>query len=78
MSSALFDYAGCPLQERLHIHRDYFFIAGFSAYGFMHGHIAGKLMSELILDGRYQTLDVSMLDLARFDEQRLIQEYNVV
>ncbi|MFH1184568.1 MAG: FAD-binding oxidoreductase [Chloroflexota bacterium] len=53
-------------------------VAGFSGHGFMHGPIAGKLMAELILDGRYSTLDVTMLDLARFEEQRLIREYNVV
>jgi sarcosine oxidase subunit beta len=51
---------------------------GFSGHGFMHGPISGKLMSELILDGRFSTVDVSMLDLARFEEGRLIQEYNVV
>lgn len=56
----------------------FFIIAGFSGHGFMHGPVAGKLMSELMLDGDYRTLDVSMLDLARFGEQRLIQEYNVV
>jgi hypothetical protein len=32
----------------------------------------------LTLDGQYQTLDVPMLDLGHVDEQRLIQEYNVV
>jgi sarcosine oxidase subunit beta len=53
-------------------------VTGFSGHGFMHGPVAGKLVSELILDGHYRTLDVSALDLARFDEQRLIQEYNVV
>ena len=51
---------------------------GFSGHGFMHGPISGKLMSELILDGTFSTLDVSMLDLARFEEGRLIKEYNVV
>jgi len=51
---------------------------GFSGHGFMHGPIAGKLMSEYILDGEFSTLDVSMLDLARFEEERLIKEYNVV
>jgi hypothetical protein len=35
-------------------------------------------MSELILDGDFKILDISMLDLARFKEERLIQEYNVV
>ncbi|HEY9152537.1 MAG TPA: FAD-dependent oxidoreductase [Anaerolineales bacterium] len=53
-------------------------VTGFSGHGFMHGPIAGKVMSELILDGKYATMDVSMLDLERFHEGRLIQEYNVV
>jgi sarcosine oxidase, subunit beta len=52
--------------------------AGFSGHGFMHGPVTGQLMSEIILDGRASTVDVSMLDLARFAEGRLIQEYNVV
>lgn len=56
----------------------FFVLAGFSGHGFMHGPVAGKLMAELIRDGRFSTLDVSMLDLARFEEGRLIQEYNVV
>jgi len=53
-------------------------VGGFSGHGFMHGPIAGRLISELIVDGNYQSVDVSMLDLARFDEGRLVQEYNVM
>jgi sarcosine oxidase, subunit beta len=52
--------------------------AGFSGHGFMHGPISGKLMTEYILDEKFSTVDVSMLDLARFKEGRLIKEYNVV
>lgn len=52
--------------------------AGFSGHGFMHGPVAGKLMTEYILDGTFSTVDVSTLDLARFEEGRLIKEYNVV
>ena len=52
--------------------------AGFSGHGFMHGPVAGKLISEYIIDGKFSTLDVSTLDLARFKEGRLIKEYNVV
>jgi sarcosine oxidase subunit beta len=52
--------------------------AGFSGHGFMHGPVAGKLMTEYLLDGAFSTVDVSMLDLARFEEGRLIKEYNVV
>jgi sarcosine oxidase subunit beta len=56
----------------------FYVVAGFSGHGFMHGPIAGRLMAEFISTGKYETLDVSMLDLARFREGRLIQEYNVV
>lgn len=56
----------------------FYVCAGFSGHGFMHGPVAGKLMAEFITDGAYKTLDVSMLDLARFTEGRLIREYNVV
>lgn len=56
----------------------YFVVAGFSGHGFMHGPIAGKLMAEMMLDGRATTVDVSMLDYARFADGRLIEEYNVV
>jgi hypothetical protein len=35
-------------------------------------------MSELILDGIATTIDISMLDLERFAEGRLVQEVNVV
>lgn len=52
--------------------------AGFSGHGFMHGPVTGQLMSEIILDGQAQVVDVSSLDLARFNENRLIREYNVV
>lgn len=56
----------------------FYICGGFSGHGFMHGPVAGLLMAELLLDGRAHTVDVSMLDLNRFEEGRLIQEYNVV
>jgi sarcosine oxidase subunit beta len=56
----------------------YYIVTGFSGHGFMHGPIAGKLMSEIILDGKSISVDISMLDLARFEEGRSINEYNVV
>jgi sarcosine oxidase subunit beta len=55
-----------------------YIVGGFSGHGFMHGPVAGLLMSEIILDGASKTVDVSILDLARFEEGRLIQEYNVI
>jgi len=56
----------------------FYLVGGFSGHGFMHGPIAGKLMAEYLLDGKFQSVDVSMLDLARFEEGRAIKEYNVV
>lgn len=56
----------------------FYVVGGFSGHGFMHGPISGVLISEMILDGQAKTVDVSMLDLARFKEGRLIHEYNVV
>ena len=64
-------FGGTPVQGL-------YLITGFSGHGFMHGPVGGKLLSEIILDGRSHTLDVSMLDLARFEEGRLVYEYNVV
>lgn len=58
--------------------KGFYICTGFSGHGFMHGPVSGKLMTELMLDGTYSTLDVSMLDLKRFEEGRLIKEYNVV
>jgi sarcosine oxidase subunit beta len=56
----------------------FYLCTGFSGHGFMHGPISGVIMAEIILDGKSETIDVSMLDLQRFYEDRLIQEYNVV
>jgi sarcosine oxidase subunit beta len=53
-------------------------VGGFSGHGFMHGPIAGKLIAEFLTLGRAETVDVSMLDLRRFAEGRLVREYNVI
>ena len=53
-------------------------VAGFSGHGFMHGPIAGLLVSEIILDGRAHTLDIAELGYERFADGRLIREYNVI
>ena len=56
----------------------FYLVGGFSGHGFMHGPVAGKLMAEILSDGQASTVDISMLDLARFAEGRLVHEYNVV
>ena len=56
----------------------FYVAAGFSGHGVMHSPATGKVMSEIILDGAGKTIDVSMLDLERFAEGRLVQEVNVI
>jgi sarcosine oxidase subunit beta len=56
----------------------FYVAAGFSGHGVMHSPATGKVMSEIILDGKSQTVDVSELDLERFAEGRLVHELNVV
>jgi sarcosine oxidase subunit beta len=56
----------------------FYLCAGFSGHGFMHGPVTGKIMSEILLDGHAHTVDVSMLDLNRFERDRMTREYNVV
>jgi len=56
----------------------FYICAGFSGHGFQHSPGAGKVMSEIILDGASRTVDVSMLDLERFREGRSMMEQNVV
>ena len=53
-------------------------VSGFSGHGFMHGPIAGLLVSEIVLDGRAHTLDIDQLGYERFAARRLVTEYNVI
>lgn len=53
-------------------------VAGFSGHGFMHGPISGKIMAEFLTQGASSSVDVAMLDLARFEQGRPVQEYNVI
>ena len=56
-----------------------FFLAnGFSGHGVMHAPATGKILSDLILTGKTDLIDVSLLSLARFAEDRLIHETAVL
>ena len=56
-----------------------FFCAnGFSGHGVMHAPATGKILSDLILEGRTELIDASLLDLARFAERRMIHETAVL
>ena len=53
--------------------------AGFSGHGLMHSPAAGLVTSELILDGKAGTVDITPLELSRFsDPSRLHNEANVI
>lgn len=56
----------------------FYICAGFSGHGFQHSPAAGRVLSEIILDGASRTVDVSMLDLERFREGRPVVEQTVV
>ncbi len=54
------------------------FANGFSGHGLQQGPATGRGVSELILHGRYTTLDLSALGFARVLDNRPIVEKNVV
>jgi sarcosine oxidase, subunit beta len=51
---------------------------GFSGHGFQHAPVVGKLLAELIVEGRATTVDVTPLNLDRFARGELIRETHVV
>ena len=56
-----------------------FFLAnGFSGHGVMHAPATGKILSDLILTGKTDLIDATLLDLARFAEDRTIHETAVL
>jgi sarcosine oxidase subunit beta len=56
-----------------------FFLAnGFSGHGVMHAPATGKILSDLLLSGKTNLIDASLLNLARFGEGRLIHETAVL
>lgn len=68
-----------PVIDKLGHIRGGYVCAGFSGHGLMHAPAAGTVMSELILDGKATSIDISALELARFsDPARLHDEANVI
>jgi len=56
-----------------------FFLAnGFSGHGVMHAPATGRILSDLILTGKTDLVDVSLLGLNRFAEGRMIEETAVL
>jgi FAD-dependent oxidoreductase domain-containing protein 1 len=59
------------ISDRLYI------AAGFSGHGLMMSAATGKLMSELILKGRFETIDATALSLGRFARNELVRDESV-
>ena len=55
-----------------------YFCNGFSGHGVMHSPASGRAVAEILLDGAASFMDVSMLDLKRFAEKRLIHETSFI
>jgi len=56
-----------------------FFLAnGFSGHGVMHAPATGKILADLIVHGKCDLVDTSLLALARYREGRLIEETAVL
>jgi sarcosine oxidase subunit beta len=51
---------------------------GFSGHGVMHAPATGRLLADLIVDGRIKLLDVSALSIERFARGELLQETGVL
>ena len=52
-----------------------FFLAnGFSGHGFQHSPAVGKVIAELIAEGKAKTIDISALSIERFEKGELILE----
>jgi sarcosine oxidase subunit beta len=58
--------------------RGFFLANGFSGHGVMHAPATGKILSDLILTGKTDLIDASLLNLSRFAEGRTIHETAVL
>ena len=56
----------------------FFFANGFSGHGVMHSPATGKILSDLILSGKTNLIDSSLLNFSRFAEGRTIHETAVL
>lgn len=72
-------YDQCLLDGNMIIDRaphlsNYFIAVGFSGHGLQHGPAVGRAMRELLLTGRYQTIDLSRMGYRRVMENRPLED----
>ena len=56
----------------------FYFANGFSGHGVMHSPATGKILADLIVQGKTDLIDWRLLDFSRFAEGRLIEETAVL
>jgi len=56
----------------------FYFANGFSGHGVMHAPATGKILSDVLLTGKTDLIDASLLNFARFAEGRTIHESAVL
>ncbi|NWH68823.1 FXRD1 protein, partial [Geococcyx californianus] len=54
-----------------------FLVAGFSGHGLQHAPAAGRALAELVLHGRYESLDLQRLGWQRLEEGKQLDEGGV-
>ncbi len=59
-------------------HQGLYIASGFSGHGLQQSPAIGRGLAELIVNGRYKTLDLSPLRPTRFDEGDLVLERNII
>ena len=70
---------GNPVIDRWTGRMDNFYVvAGFSGHGMMHAPAAGRAIAELIVNGRFETLDLSRLGYRRIAEHAPYRERGIV
>jgi FAD-dependent oxidoreductase domain-containing protein 1 len=57
---------------------NFYLMAGFSGHGLMHAPGCGRAIAELILDGSYQTIDLSRFGWARVANGRRCAEEGII
>ncbi|XP_078387145.1 FAD-dependent oxidoreductase domain-containing protein 1 [Cetorhinus maximus] len=55
-----------------------YFATGFSGHGLQHSPAVGRAIAELILDGKFKTLDLGAFDFIRFYRGNKVMENNIV
>ncbi|XP_076122699.1 FAD-dependent oxidoreductase domain-containing protein 1 [Alosa pseudoharengus] len=79
--AGFYDYNTFDQNGLLGIHhqvRNMYFATGFSGHGLQQSPAIGRAMAELILDGSYQTLNLSALDVKRIFYEEPLLEKNIV